>query len=209
MKIKICGITRLEDARYCAGAGADYLGFIQDPNSPRYVTPDAAREIISWIHGPAAVGVFVDESPETINAVANRVGFVYAQLHGNETPEECEDIDVPVIKALKVFPDTSVDALRRKMERYGGRVAHFLLDTGKDGMSGGTGQTFDWDVAAELALEYSIFLAGGLSPANVAGAVENVRPYAVDANSGLETSPGVKDADRITAFFEAVRTVDG
>lgn len=209
MKIKICGITRLEDARFCAGAGADYLGFIQDPKSPRYVTPDAAREIISWIQGPAPVGVFVDEAPDTINTIADRVGFVYAQLHGNETPAECEAIEVPVIKAIKVFPDTTVDALRRKMDRYGERVAHFLLDTGKDGMSGGTGETFDWDVAAELALEYSIFLAGGLSPDNVAGAVESVRPYAVDANSGLESAPGVKDADRITEFFEAVRAVDG
>lgn len=208
MKVKICGITRLEDARYSAGAGADYLGFIQYPDSPRYVPPDTAKEIISWVHGPAPVGVFVDTDPDDVNRVADRAGFALVQLHGNETPADCEAVDVPVIKAIKVGSAATTDQLRRRMDAYRDVVSYFLLDTKLPGMAGGTGVTFDWDVAASLSEEYPLFLAGGLSPDNVAEAIDRVQPFAVDVSSGVESAPGIKDFDRLNAFLDAVR-IDG
>lgn len=207
MKIKICGITRLEDARFCAGAGADYLGFIQHPESLRYVAPAAAREIIDWIYGPEAVGVFVDVPAARVNDIAESVGFTMVQLHGSESPELCSEIDRPIIKAIRVYPESTVEELSREMDRFTGRVAFFLLDTGKTGAPGGTGVAFDWDKAAVLADVYPLFLAGGLTPDNVAEAVEKVRPRGIDASSGLESAPGVKDFEKLVQFFDAVRSV--
>lgn len=203
MKLKICGITNLADARYCAAAGADYLGFIQYPGSPRYVEPATAKEIIDWMYGPEAVGVFVNASAEAVNEAAEQAGFALVQLHGTEPPELCAAIDKPVIKALRVTGDASADTLRRLMDRYAEHVAYFLLDTHVEGQWGGTGLPFNWELAQTLAKEYAVFLAGGISADNVAQAITQVQPFAVDLSSSVEAAPGQKDFDKLAAFFDA------
>ena len=118
LTVKICGLTNLEDARFCAGAGADFLGFIQYPKSPRYVAPEVAATIIAWVYGPESVGVFVNEEAATVNRVAEAANFALVQLHGDEPPELCAQIERPVIKAFRLRPETTVDQMRRKMESY-------------------------------------------------------------------------------------------
>ncbi|MDX1547001.1 MAG: phosphoribosylanthranilate isomerase [Rhodothermales bacterium] len=203
-RIKICGITTLADARYCAGAGADYLGFIQYPPSPRYLDPAEARAIIDWLYGPEPVGVFVDEPAEAVNAAVETAGFALAQLHGEESPGIVADVAVPVIKAIRVRPGDTVERLRARIAPYLGAAAYILLDTASDAAWGGTGERFDWALAAALAPEVPLFLAGGVSADNVAEAVQTVRPFGLDLSSSLEVAPGHKDFDKITAFFDAV-----
>ncbi len=207
-KTKICGITRLDDARFCAAAGADFLGFIQHPGSPRYVEPAVAREILAWVAGPLPVGVFVNETAEAVNARCAEVGFRLAQLHGHETPETCAAIDVPVIKAIPVTHDASAEQVRAMAEPYLDVVDFLLLDTSTTSLFGGTGESFNWRVARALASEADVFLAGGISATNVAEAVHTMRPYAVDLSSSVETSPGVKDLDKLSAFFEAMEVLE-
>ena len=206
--VKICGITTLQDARYCAGAGADYLGFIQYEGSPRYIAPDLAGDIIEWIHGPEAVGVFVNESAEAVNAAVADADFALAQLHGHEPPELCEEIERPVIKTIHVVHDASSEQLRRLMAPYASHVDYFLLDTHRTNLWGGTGESFNWRLARELSGEFPLFLAGGLTPANVEEAVGMMQPQAVDVCSSLEQAPGVKDLAKVDAFFDAVREMD-
>ena len=206
-KIKICGITRLDDARFCAAAGADFLGFVQHAGSPRYVEPRTAREIIAWVAGPVPVGVFVDEAAETVNARCAEVGFQMAQLHGHETPETCAAISVPVIKAIPVTHDASAEQVRAVAAPYASVVDFLLLDTHTTSLFGGSGESFNWRVARDLTALADVFLAGGISAANVAEAVQTMRPYAVDLSSSVEQSPGVKDLDKLAAFFEAVAAI--
>lgn len=208
-KLKICGLTTLEDARFCAGAGADVLGFVQHPASPRYLPPEAARGIIDWIYGPETAGVFVDLGADAVNAACETAGFALAQLHGDEPPEVCAEIERPVIKALRVAPGDTLDALRRRLDPYRGHIAYLLLDAYHPDAHGGTGRVFDWDLAAalraELGDELPLFLAGGLGAANVADAVRRVAPYGVDLSSSLEGTPGVKSFDKLNDFFDAWR----
>jgi phosphoribosylanthranilate isomerase len=204
-KVKICGITRLHDARTAAAAGADFLGFIQHPDSPRYVKPDVAKEILEWVVGPEPVGVFVNESAEAVNATCERVGFRLAQLHGHETPETCAAIDVPVIKAISVQHDASHEQVHALVAPYLDVVDFVLLDTHHTSLWGGTGESFNWRVARELGNEVDLFLAGGISAENVAEAIDTMRPYAVDLSSSVEESPGVKDLDKLADFFDAFR----
>jgi phosphoribosylanthranilate isomerase len=206
-KIKICGITRLEDARYCAGAGADYLGFIQHPESPRYIAPENAREIIEWVYGAEPVGVFVNRSADEVNRIAEQAGFRYVQLHGNESPELCEEIELPVIKAIRVMHDAASEQIRYVFERYA-EVAHYiLLDTHSTSLWGGTGESFNWRLARELSAEFPIFLAGGINPSNVVEAIETMTPFAVDLSSGVEEAPGIKDFDKVANLFETVNAL--
>lgn len=203
-KVKICGLTRLEDARYCAGLGADFLGFIQHPDSPRYVAPAKAKEIIGWVYGANPVGVFVNASPEEVNAACETAGFAYAQLHGAESPEACSRVDWPIIKAFRVLHDASAEQLRWAMEPYRDVAELFLLDTHHTNLWGGTGESFNWRLARELSSDFPILLAGGLSGDNVAEAIETMRPWGVDASSRLESEPGVKDFEKVQAFFDAL-----
>ncbi|ARA92772.1 MAG: phosphoribosylanthranilate isomerase [Bacteroidetes bacterium] len=203
LKLKICGITRLEDARYCAGAGADFLGFIQVPDSPRYVDPQTARAIIEWVYGPEPVGVFVNETADTVNRIADEAGFTWVQLHGTEPPAVCAAIDRPVIKAIPVVSDASAEQLRMLMAPYVDCVDYFLLDTHRTNLWGGTGESFNWRLARELSADFPLFLAGGIGAANVAEAVHTMRPHGVDLSSSVESAPGIKDVDRLAAFFEA------
>lgn len=204
-KVKICGITRLHDARTAAAAGADFLGFIQHEDSPRYVKPDVAKEIIEWVRGPEPVGVFVNKSAEEVNEVCARVGFTLAQLHGHEPPEVCAAVEVPVIKAVQVTHDASSEQVRAVVAPYLDVVDFVLLDTHHTSLWGGTGESFNWRVARELSSEVDLFLAGGISADNVAEAVHTMRPYAVDLSSSVESEPGVKDLDKLAAFFDAFR----
>jgi phosphoribosylanthranilate isomerase len=207
-RVKICGLTRLDDARFCAVRGADYLGFIQHEASPRFVTPDVAREIIGWIAGPEPVGVFVNASPDEVNATCARAGFRLAQLHGHESPEDCAAIQVPVIKAVHVTHDASAEQIRALVAPYLGVVRHVLLDTHSTSLWGGTGESFHWRAARDLARDAELFLAGGISADNVAEAVATMRPFAVDLSSSVERAPGEKDLDKLAAFFDAVDALD-
>jgi phosphoribosylanthranilate isomerase len=208
VQLKICGITRLEDARYCAAAGADYLGFIQYEASPRYVAPAQVAEILAWVYGPVAVGVFVDAPADAVNRTAEEVGFGFVQLHGDETPAACSEVERPLIKAVRVRPGDTADALRNRMDPYRPHVAYFLLDTHSASARGGTGRPFDWRVARDLARHYPLFLAGGLGTHNLAEAVRTVRPHGIDLSSSLEEAPGVKDVDKLAAFFDAFQALD-
>lgn len=201
--VKICGITRLEDARYCAGAGAAMLGFIQHPESPRYITPRDARPIIDWLYGLEAVGVFVNRSSDEINAAVEAAGFTMAQLHGTEAPEDCAALRVPVIKAFSVHHDASAEQLRALMEPYRDVVRYFLLDTHHTSLYGGTGESFNWRLARDLATEFPLILAGGLNAANIEEALSTIRPQGVDLSSSVEAAPGVKDFDKLADFFDA------
>ena len=207
-KVKICGITRLEDARFCAVAGADFLGFVQHEDSPRYLRPGVAREIIDWVVGPDPVGVFVNADADAVNRACDEAGFRLAQLHGHEPPEVCAAVGVPVIKALHVQHDASSEQLRALAEPYLDVVDFLLLDTHKTSLWGGTGESFNWRVARDLAGGADLFLAGGISADNVAEAVQTMRPYAVDLSSSVEAAPGVKDLDKLAAFFEAFDAVN-
>ena len=206
-KVKICGITRLHDARTCAAAGADFLGFVQHAESPRYLAPRDAREIIDWVVGPEPVGVFVNADADEVNRVCAEAGFRLAQLHGHEPPEVVAAVEVPVIKALHVQHDASAEQVRALAEPYLAHADFLLLDTHKTSLWGGTGESFNWRVARDLTGLADVFLAGGLSAANVADAVATMRPFAVDLSSSLEEAPGVKDPDKLAAFFEAFNAV--
>jgi phosphoribosylanthranilate isomerase len=188
IKIKICGITNYDDAKNAVSLGVDALGFIFYPKSPRYIHPIAARDIIKRLPPfVAKVGVFVDDTEETIHAVFGQSGIDTVQLHGSEAPEFANRLSCAVVKAFAVKPGFDVDAL----SQY--QVAGYLLDTWSDA-HGGSGKTFDWSIAKDAAQRYpNVILAGGLNPSNIREALENVQPYAVEFNSGVEIKPGVKN----------------
>jgi phosphoribosylanthranilate isomerase len=202
VKIKICGITNLEDALLAAELGADALGFIFYPKSPRKVAPETARQVIAQLPPfVAAVGVFVDEDAAVVREVAATVGLDLVQLHGQESPEYCRSLGRRVIKGFRIQDKSSLAALAP----YRGAVQAFLLDTYKKGQVGGTGEIFDWHLAREAKKYGRIILAGGLTPENVAQATNIAQPEAVDAASGTEAAPGRKDPDKLRAFFKAIR----
>jgi phosphoribosylanthranilate isomerase len=205
VKLKVCGITELEDARYLAGAGANYLGFIQHEESPRYAPPPLASDILQWVHGPTPVGVFVNDGAAEINEAVEEAGFEMAQLHGQEPPYVVDEVDCPVIKAIHVRNDASPEQLRTLFERYEDSVDYFLLDTHNSSVWGGTGESFNWRLAREFSDEYSLFLAGGINAENVGRAVETMRPFAIDLSSSLESAPGQKSFEKIDTFMDAFR----
>jgi len=199
--IKICGITNLEDALASVEAGADLLGFNFYRPSPRYIEPSLARQIIDLLpKSVLTVGVFVNE-PD-IESIAKAAGVVALQLHGDETPAECRRLQHwQIIKALSVDEHFKAS----KVKDYD--ASAIMLDTRHKTLRGGTGQVFDWSVAHEAnALGIRLVLAGGLSPDNVAEAIAQVKPYAVDACSGVETKPGLKDHVRLQTFVNNARS---
>ena len=204
VKIKICGITNLEDALLAAELGADALGFIFYPKSPRKVAPEAARQIIAQLPPfVASVGVFVDEAAAVVQELAARVGLDWVQLHGQESPEYCRNLGRRVIKGFRIRDAESL----RPLADYRGSAQALLLDTYKQGQVGGTGTAFDWQLAREAKKYGRIILAGGLTADNVAQAIRVARPQAVDTASGTEAAPGKKDPAKLRAFFESVRGV--
>lgn len=196
IKVKICGITNLEDALTAIDAGADALGFVFHSKSPRHVFPEQAAAIIR--HLPPfvqTIGLFVDEPLDMVNATADQCGLDLIQLHGMEKPGYCDSVRRRVIKTFRVKDITSLEPMRDY------RVAAFLLDAWSPAAHGGTGQTFNWEIAACAAQSNRIILAGGLTPENVAEAVRKVRPYGVDVSSGVESGPGKKDCRRTVDFI--------
>jgi len=204
--IKICGITNLEDALVAVDAGADALGFNFYKESPRYIAPRAAREIIEQL--PVLilkVGIFVDEeSLHAIEVAGNDAGVSAFQLHGDESPSFCAMLaqEYYVIKAFPVGPGDNIP----RVHDY--EVEAIMLDTKHGHLRGGTGRVFDWSIAQRVnRFVPKLFLAGGLSPENVEEAILTVRPYAVDACSSLEDRPGRKNHERLRAFVERARNV--
>ncbi len=198
VRIKICGITNKEDALAAAHFGADALGFVF-ATSPRKVSAESAREIIKALPPfVKTVGVFVDEDPERVSSIAALCGLDILQLHGSESVDYCSRFDRRVIKAVRM---QSRDELKN-LSKYVDVVDGLLLDTYVPDKPGGTGITFDWKLAVEAKRYGRIILAGGLNPENVAAAISMVKPYAVDASSGLERSPGVKDHKKMARFIK-------
>lgn len=198
-RVKICGITNEEDAMQAVEAGADALGFVFFKESPRNVSHERARGIIEKV--PAfvnTVGVFVNEPAWRVEEIMRLTGLDVAQLHGDESPEECSKFR-RVIKALRVEKMTDLEP----MSKY--RVSAFLLDAYSKGEYGGTGRVFNWDIAVEASKYGNIVLAGGLGPDNVADAVRHVRPFAVDVSSGVELEKGIKDHEKVRQFIRRAR----
>jgi phosphoribosylanthranilate isomerase len=197
VRLKVCGITSLDDALAAIDCGAEYLGFNFYPKSPRYIAPASARAIIELLpEGVISVGVFVNESrPEDVVEILRGSGAQMAQLHGDESPDYCAGVGAErVIKALRVGDD--FDA--RSVLDY--PASAVLLDAFDAKLYGGTGKTANWRIAREAAKLTRVFLAGGLSPDNVVEAIRAVEPFAVDVNSGVESAPGRKDASKLLAL---------
>lgn len=201
VRSKICGITRVEDALAAAQAGADAIGLVFYAKSPRAVNVQQAREIIAALPPfVTTVGLFVNVSRCELAEILEAVPLDLLQFHGDETPQDCEGYNRPWIKALRVRPG---DDLEAECKRYAG-ASGILLDTYVAGLPGGTGEAFDWTLVPRH-LSKPIILAGGLSPDNVAAAIAQVQPYAVDVSGGVEQAKGIKDPARIDAFLDAVR----
>jgi phosphoribosylanthranilate isomerase len=199
VKLKVCGVTSLEDARAAIDCGAEYLGFNFYPKSPRYIAPQSARAIIERLPDEIiSVGVFVNESrPEDVVEILLVSGAKLAQLHGDESPAYCAGVGAQrVIKALRVGDD--FDA-RRVLDYPASAI---LLDAFDSKLYGGTGRTANWAIAREAAKLTKVFLAGGLSPDNIVEAIRAVEPFAVDVNSGVESAPGRKDASKLLRLRE-------
>lgn len=206
-KVKICGITTLEDARFVSGAMADYLGFIFYSGSSRYIEPAKAGAIINWIEGPEKVGVFVNQPLDDVNQIITETGLDLVQLHGNESPEYCGLIDKPIIKVIHITPETKSADLQNSLNLYESAVDYFLFDTKTENEWGGTGKKFNWILLKEITIGRPFFLSGGLNADNIQNAIEQIQPYAVDLSSSLEISPGLKDFDKIELFFNEMRNI--
>ena len=212
-RVKICGITRLEDALAAVNAGADALGMVFYEPSPRNIDISKAAEIAKKIPGfVSLVGLVVNAGKERVQQILSEVPLQVVQFHGDEMPDECDAIDHHYIKAMRLGTEgsgLSGESLRKEINSFES-AAGVLLDTYRKGTPGGTGEKFDWDLVpqSDEIQGKPIILAGGLTPENVFEAVKTVKPYAVDVSGGVESEPGIKDAARIRAFLESVRDAD-
>ncbi|OUS10221.1 N-(5'-phosphoribosyl)anthranilate isomerase [Gammaproteobacteria bacterium 54_18_T64] len=200
-RVKICGITNLEDAEAAVAAGADAIGLVFYPPSSRYVTPSVAAQIVAAL-GPfvTTVGLFVNEEASVVKETLALTGLQLLQFHGDESAQYCRQFDRPYIKALRMSPDLNPAVA---MAAYPG-ASGYLFDAWQPDKFGGTGATFDWQRIVDLAAD-NVILAGGLNPDNVAEAVGRVRPYAVDVSGGVEQVPGKKDSVLLKAFISAAK----
>jgi phosphoribosylanthranilate isomerase len=200
VKVKICGVRSFEEAEAALNAGADALGFNFWPQSPRYIAPRAAKEVISRLSPVASlVGVFVNEESSRIREIAAELGLDAVQLHGDESPDFCASLGpIKSIKAIRVGQDFDLNLIKRYP------VSMVLLDSDIKGSYGGTGQRFDWRIAIEAKRLAPIILAGGLTTENVWDAITHVRPVAIDVCSGVEAEPGRKDLHRLNSFMAVV-----
>jgi phosphoribosylanthranilate isomerase len=203
-RVKICGITSVQDGLAAARAGADAIGLVLYPSSPRAVDVATAKAICAQLPPfVTKVALFVNADADSISELCQSVAIDLLQFHGNECPDYCASHGLPYIKAVRM--QDGVD-LHRERARYSAAQA-LLVDSYRAGVPGGTGETFDWArIPADLAQE--IILAGGLTPTNVAAAMQQVRPWAVDVSGGVEASPGIKDNEALHTFFHAVREAD-
>ena len=202
--VKICGVTRIEDALAAAHCGAHAIGLVFYRASPRCIDPDAARSIVRALPPfVTPVGLFVDAAEEEIRATAARAGVQLLQFHGAESPEFCERFALPYLRAVRVR--AGVDLLQYARDFDSAKA--LLLDAFQEGVHGGTGVIFDWAMIPPK-LPLPIVLSGGLTPANVGDAIRRVKPWAVDVSSGVETAKGIKDAAKIAAFISGARNAD-
>jgi phosphoribosylanthranilate isomerase len=200
VRVKVCGVTTLEDAKACVEAGVDAIGLNFWSGSVRRCELTTAREIVRELAGRALfVGVFVDADESEIVRTLESTGIACVQLHGAEPPELVARFLPHAYKAVRVRGSAAVEEVRRYPGEY------VLLDAYVKGLPGGTGETFDWAIAREVASERKLTLAGGLTPENVADAVREVQPFCVDTASGVESAPGIKDHVRVRAFVERAR----
>ena len=199
-RVKICGITNIEDAVAASEYGADAIGFVFQPKSPRAITPETAKNIVSALPPfITTIGVFVNEDKLEIERITNYVGLNIVQLHGNEPPDACQ-LNKKVIKAIRVKDLTDLEPLKRY------NVSAFLLDTYSPHTMGGTGQIFNWDIAVEAKKFGRIILAGGLNHENIGEAIKWVRPYGIDVATGVESNKkGEKDHKKLKLFIEKAR----
>jgi phosphoribosylanthranilate isomerase len=207
VRVKVCGITRLEDAHAAANAGVHALGFVFHPASPRFIAPEKAATIIRTLPPfTMAVGVFVNLTPVAVETIADRCGLHAVQLHGEESPEECASAKRPVIKAFRFDPAKG----NLDLSKYA--VSSILIDARVAGAWGGTGVSVDWNLLNEfletgpVGVRRRLVLAGGLAPHNVKEAISLVKPFAVDVSTGVEVEPGIKDHQKIKEFMNAVRS---
>jgi len=206
IKVKICGITREEDALYALESGADCFGMIFYKKSPRYVPVERAKEIMDFlkakgISAPPAIGVFVNEQIHLVREYMNTLGLFAVQLHGEESPEYCADLHCRIIKAFRVRDAGEL----RAITNY--RVWAFLFDAFHPVLAGGTGKRIDASLLSPYIQEHRIFLAGGLSPENISSVLETISPFGVDVSTGVESLPGIKDPDKVRRFIAAVKGI--
>ena len=216
-RVKICGLSKLDDAIAAAAAGADYLGIVFEPRSRRRLDEEDARELVRsfrdrWRRdGPQWVGVFANQPLEEVNRLLAHCDMDMAQLCGQESTDYCAQVSRPVVKVVHVRSDAPqedvLEDVHYSLADYRDGGCMVLLDTYKEGVLGGTGQVFNWEVGRELAHSHSFLLAGGLSAENVAEAMQRVRPWALDVSSGVETD-GRKDEAKIVRFIEQVQRTD-
>jgi len=200
VRVKICGITRLEDALHAIAAGADALGFVFYEPSPRYITPQAAACIIKQLPPfVATTALFVNAEPALVNTVIDECKIDLLQFHGDEKAAFCEQFSRPYIKALRMKLGVEVDKVAKQYATARG----LLLDAYKAGVPGGTGESFNWDMIP-CSMRSSIILAGGLDDKNIREAITYVKPYAVDVSGGVEASKGIKSPDKLQRFFDEV-----
>jgi len=203
-RVKICGITRIDDALAAAAAGADAIGLVFYAASPRSIGIDQAAAICAALPPfVSAVGLFVDADAEAVQSVLRQVPLSALQFHGDEAPPFCAQFRRPYLKALRMRDDLDLTAAAQQFSR----ASALLLDTYRAGVAGGTGESFDWE-RVPSAMAPRIVLAGGLKPGNVEQAIIQVRPYAVDVSGGVESAPGIKDAAMVQSFIAAVRRAD-
>lgn len=208
--VKICGITNIEDAQVAADAGADMLGFIFYPPSPRYVTPEHARTIIDAIrdmrYAIRAVGVFVNEPLAQVQAILDAARLDLAQLHGKESPEIVQALGSRAYKSIQANDlDTAQALMANYRSAVNGNRPAFIADAPPAKLPGGNGIVADWSVAREIAKQFPILLAGGLNVENVQEAIEIVQPYGVDVSSGVERVPGLKNHARVREFISRTK----
>ena len=204
VRIKICGITRVEDASAAATAGADAIGIVFFEKSPRYVANLQLASAIAREVGPfvTVTALFVDASAEYVNSVLKEVPVNLLQFHGEESREYCEQFSKPYIKALRVSEKTDIPQKIKEFSSASG----VLLDTYVKGIPGGTGEVFNWQLVPE-GLEKPVIIAGGLNATNVVEAIQTTSPYAVDVSGGVEASPGIKDKEKVQNFITSVRSL--
>jgi phosphoribosylanthranilate isomerase len=199
--VKICGITNVDDALMAIKYGADALGFIFHKASPRYISPEVVAGMVQKLpQRITKIGVFVDSPRREIESILRVSSLSAIQLHGDQHPEDCTGYDVAVIKAFRIGEDFDASQLRLY------DVQAILLDTLRPGKAGGTGETFDWNIAVQAKHYAKVLLSGGLNPKNIEDAIRFVRPYGVDVSSGVEKSPGIKDHTKLKEFIIKAKT---
>jgi phosphoribosylanthranilate isomerase len=203
-KIKICGMTRKEDALCALKNGADYIGFIFYAKSPRFISLDKAKEIIDFLHDngykkPKAIGVFVNETVKNVQLVSEKLNLFAVQLHGMENPEFCSSLSCKIIKVFRVKNAETLESI----DEFNSWA--ILCDAYHPEKYGGTGERIDTSILKPHIKNHRIFLAGGLSPDNISDALKLIRPFAVDVSSGVEVSPGIKDHEKIKKFIKTVK----